>query len=91
MDKNYSNDNYNLVYSDTMIITNYILRNSVAILIYLPSDIPLAPKTTMCVVHPRRICSVMPGMSCTSSLVVLEDFVDVNDNGILIQPIVAVT
>ena len=29
MDKNYSNDNYNLVYSDTMIITNYILRNSV--------------------------------------------------------------
>ena len=31
-------------------------------------------------------------MSCTSSCVVwVEDFVDVNDNGILIQPIVAVT
>ena len=34
MDRNYSNDNYNY-YSDTIDNYNYILRNSVAILIYL--------------------------------------------------------
>ena len=35
MDKKYFNDNYNLVYSDTMIITT-TFAHSVAILIYLP-------------------------------------------------------
>ena len=36
MDKNYFNDNYNLVYSDTIDnITNYILRNSVRYFVFI--------------------------------------------------------